>query len=617
MRPAPEFERLAPRVFRFDDTCAVYVLTSGQRALLVDVGAGDVLPRLGEVGVDRVDWVLHTHHHRDQCQGDGLLRAVTSIGVPIHEAELFESVDEFWQSVSTSDIYDLTNQWQTLREPVEVAARLRDYELFRWEDLEILVVPTPGHTKGSVTYVVEIEDVTWAFSGDLVHSGGRVLTLHDLQWTYLGHEGVVTASHSARALRRLGVDRLAPSHGPVADDADTTLASLERNLEELWNVQAVGFSDIWDVPSAPLQPTIEEIGPHLLTVRGPVAHFHVLHDDGAALFFDYGFARWEHMGAGMRFVEHTLAELREQHGIDRVEVVVPTHYHDDHVAGIPFLQSRFETEVWAYERFVHLLERPSAYRLPCLYPEPIRVTRVVRDGEEIEWRSHRFVAHHNPGHTRYAALYLGEVDGLRVAIAGDEFERDRGRRLRGSAPVYRNHILPGDYASVIAKLREFAPDVMLTGHIGADRPTAADFDDCERWAGELEQAWQELAADSESGVGFALDPDTVSFDPYLAFAAPGTNVAAELVLRNHFDRSVEAEFVLALPSGWTAEPAAGTSAIPPGEAARFPLVVHVPSNSAERRFVLAADVTLDDRRLGEAGEAIVSVTTTRRATPQP
>src|SRR5947209_6872354 len=127
--------RLAARIHRFEDTCAVYVLTCGSRALLVDFGAGDVLPLLGEIGVEQVEWVLHTHHHRDQCQGDRLLPEGVSIAVPAREADLFEGADRFWQSVSTDDIYDLTNHWQTVREPVDVAARLRDYEMFRWHDL--------------------------------------------------------------------------------------------------------------------------------------------------------------------------------------------------------------------------------------------------------------------------------------------------------------------------------------------------------------------------------------------------------------------------------------------------------------------------------------------------
>jgi glyoxylase-like metal-dependent hydrolase (beta-lactamase superfamily II) len=435
-----------------------------------------------------------------------------------------------------------------------------------------------------------------------------VPTLHDLQWTYLGYEGVVTGMHSARALRRLRVDRLAPSHGPVSGDADEALAALEHNLERLWRVESVGFSDIWDVPGRPLEPTIEEIGPHLLTVRAPVAHFHVLRDGTDALFFDYGFARWEHMGAGMRFVEHTLDELREGYGIERIDVVVPTHYHDDHVAGIPYLQARFGTEVWAFEAFAHLLERPSAYRLPCLYPEPLRITRIVRDGDEIVWRGHRFVGHHNPGHTRYAALYLGEVDGLRVAVTGDQFERDRDRRLRGSAPVYRNHILPGDYAAVIAKLRAFAPDLMLTGHMGADRPSAADFDDCERWAEQLEEAWRELAPDPDA-VGFVLDPDVVSFVPYESEAAPGDDLDVEVEVRNHFAHTAEATISVALPDAWVSEPRTADLSLDAHDAGRVSFVIRTPSGAKPRRHVIAADVVLNGVRLGEAAEALVRVVT--------
>ncbi|MGE5139493.1 MAG: MBL fold metallo-hydrolase [Rudaea sp.] len=66
--------RLSENLFRFTDTCQVYVIRSGREAVLVDFGAGDVLDRLASIGIDRVTDVLMTHHHRDQ--GQGLERAV-------------------------------------------------------------------------------------------------------------------------------------------------------------------------------------------------------------------------------------------------------------------------------------------------------------------------------------------------------------------------------------------------------------------------------------------------------------------------------------------------------------------------------------------------------------
>ena len=73
----------------------------------------------------------------------------------------------------------------------------------------------------------------------------------------------------------------------------------------------------------------------------------VLSDSGKAMFVDYGHAFWPHMHIGpdhdgletMRFVEHHLDELREDHGVTSFDLVVPTHIHDDHTCGIPYLQS--------------------------------------------------------------------------------------------------------------------------------------------------------------------------------------------------------------------------------------------------------------------------------------
>jgi len=58
-----------PDLYRWTDTCNVYVLRDGDAALLIDLGDGSVLDHLGAIGVKRIEWVLFTHHHREQCQG--------------------------------------------------------------------------------------------------------------------------------------------------------------------------------------------------------------------------------------------------------------------------------------------------------------------------------------------------------------------------------------------------------------------------------------------------------------------------------------------------------------------------------------------------------------------
>jgi len=85
-----------PHLFIWTDTCNVYVLRDGDAALLIDLGDGSVVDHLAEIGVKRVEWVLLTHHHREQCQGiERLDRTVTKVAAPKAEQALFETPTDF------------------------------------------------------------------------------------------------------------------------------------------------------------------------------------------------------------------------------------------------------------------------------------------------------------------------------------------------------------------------------------------------------------------------------------------------------------------------------------------------------------------------------------------
>src|SRR5215208_2976044 len=87
--------RLLPNLYWFADTCNVYLLVDGQRGLLFDFGSGQILDHLHEAGVAEVEWVLHTHHHRDQAQGDYLL---AERGIPIAEPGAVHAIHDLqWQ----------------------------------------------------------------------------------------------------------------------------------------------------------------------------------------------------------------------------------------------------------------------------------------------------------------------------------------------------------------------------------------------------------------------------------------------------------------------------------------------------------------------------------------
>jgi glyoxylase-like metal-dependent hydrolase (beta-lactamase superfamily II) len=97
--PSAGLTQLSPGLYFLPDTGNVYILKDGDRALLIDFGPGHVLKLLSEIGVTGIDGILHTHHHRDQCQGDQL---AVSAGIPIHVPEqeryLFEDAENFWRN---------------------------------------------------------------------------------------------------------------------------------------------------------------------------------------------------------------------------------------------------------------------------------------------------------------------------------------------------------------------------------------------------------------------------------------------------------------------------------------------------------------------------------------
>ena len=110
--------------------------------------------------------------------------------------------------------------------------------------------------------------------------------------------------------------------------------------------------------------------------------------------------------------------------------MIPTHYHDDHVAGLDLLRDVEGTEVWAPENVAPILLEPSRYDLPCLWFHSIDVDRVLTLGEPLRWHEYELLLHPLPGHTLYAVAIEVEVDGKRILATGDQ--QSERRRPRSS-----------------------------------------------------------------------------------------------------------------------------------------------------------------------------------------
>lgn len=597
--------QISDNLFCYEDTCNVYVIRAGDSAVLIDFGAGDVLDHLDEIGVTRATDVLITHHHRDQCQG--LARAVEAgirIYVPHIEQDLFQFANEHWQAREILNNYNMRQDRFSLLESVKIDGTLQDYEVRIFGDRAFTVVPTPGHTIGSITLLSEIDGKRCAFTGDLIAAPGQVWSLAATQWTYNSAEGVAASIASLLDLKERQPDLLLPSHGEVMNDPTTAIDPLVDRFWQLLQLRRQNLR-LFELRDKPYEP----ITPHLLRHRASMANTYiVLSDSGKALLIDFGYDFMTGFTAGYDRASrrpwlYTIPALKQQFGIDRIDVVLPTHFHDDHVAGINLLRRAENTQVWAADLFADILEHPTDYDLPCLWYDPIPVDRVLSLETPFQWEEYTFTLYALPGHTRYAVAISFEIDGQRVLATGDQYQGDEGLELNY---VYPNRFQAADYVKSAALYARLKPDIILTGHWLPLRVPPGYFDMLAVMGTELERLHRELLCER-----FDLGEEgfLARIMPYQVSVPLGEAFTLCVEIRNPHRQPTDCSVKLVVPEGWQVkgrdpvEVKLSTLETTPVWFEVVPL-----ATTAQRRARIAVDLTINGQRFGEQAEALVTTT---------
>ncbi|MGC9468491.1 MAG: MBL fold metallo-hydrolase [Anaerolineae bacterium] len=594
-------ETLSPGVYRYRDTCNVYVLKHADTAVLVDFGSGEILDHLPDIGVTQPAAILMTHHHRDQ--GQGLRRAVDEgipIWVPHTEQDLFHSVDIHWQARAIANNYNVRQDRFSLLDSVPVAGTLRDYQKVTCAGFDFTVVPTPGHTVGAIALLVDVDGQRMALTGDLIAAPGKIWSLSATQWTYNGAEGAPATIASLLDLEDRRPDVLLPSHGePILDPP----AAIKSVVERLWTLLRMRGENprLFQLRERPYQP----VTPHLLMHRASMANTYVLlSESGRALFLDFGYDFVTGIPAGTDRASrrpwlYTLPALKAQFGVRQIDVVLPTHYHDDHVAGMNLLREVEGTQVWAAETFADILETPASYDLPCLWYDPIPVDRRLPLEQPISWEEYALTLYPLPGHTRYAVAITLEVDGNRVLATGDQFQGDDGLSFNY---VFQNRYQIGDYAATARLYRRLAPDLILPGHWQPLRVTPGYLDTLVERADQLEDLERALLPEAPN---LGTEGFLARIHPYQATTRGGEPVPFDVELLNPFAAPAALTLSVVVPEGWTVE--GGKQTLEIAESATASFRVLPPAGISVRRARLAVDVTVNDQRFGQQAEALVTV----------
>jgi glyoxylase-like metal-dependent hydrolase (beta-lactamase superfamily II) len=585
------------------------ILFDGDRALLIDPSGDTLQATLAELGITSVAQVLFTHHHRDSTTGFPISDDVR-VGVPVEEASWFAEVETFWNDPQYRwHLYNYHPHNLMRADAIRVTDTYTEGAQIMWGSAVLTVLETPGHTDGSVSYLIDVDGKRFAFTGDLIYDEGQLWELYSLQKgqqtsDYHGFLGARDElKESLEKVRQASPTALIPTHGVVMNDPDRAIDALLERLaycyDKYVSISALRhyFPQLFsEFEGHPGHMPIREGKPPPEFLRHFGTTWLIIAENGEAFVMDCGSPN----------VIKQIQQLQADSEVSEVTQFWVTHYHDDHVNAIPEFQETFPCETIADSVVAAVITNPIGFRLPCISPAVTRVDRITQDGDSWQWNEFTMTAYHFPGQTYYHGGLLVEGHGVRMFFGGDSFTM---AGIDDYCSGNRN-LLGADvgYERCLRLIQELKPTHIFNCHVNP----AFDFTDAEiafmlDTLAEREKCYTELFPWDHANYG--MDEHWVRCDPYEQEVAPGGTAGLRVEITNHSyePRTVTAQPIL--PASWGMEIAPAETTILPRAAGGFGFSIPIPQHCETLgRVVIPVDITYNARPLGQFREAIFVLT---------
>ena len=603
-------EEVHPGVFVSRGTCNTYVLKEGDAALLIDPGEAGVLEELTSIGVQRVEQILLTGHHRELLQGlHRFDRSLTQVAAPKEEQELFEHPTAFRQwHPRLGDRFSVhgSSYVRPPAQPVPVDRWLSDGDFVEWRGRRMHCLGTPGHSPGGLSYV--LDDLV--FVGGVMHDGARMTNWFDTEWDYGFGKGLDALTASVGKLIDLQPRLAFPARGPVIRQATEQLTTYRQKLIDFRPDYLRGYpveklSKRGPHPATRPTPAryIVQVTPHLYMFGPEMAgkNFAILiADSGHALLLDCGLFP-------KLVLERILGDMRQHLGLKQIDACWISHAHGDHFTLFPALQDH-GVKFWTMDTIADKCENPRYYDYPAMIGaynagfEQAKIDRILKAGEVIEWEGYQLHVDWMPGQTEFGNALWMMLDGHKVVFTGDNLFGDPSDpaqnghecvNARNSAILEEGYLVAANY------LQKLQPDIIVGAHGVLMTEPKAFIDRYHAWALRAIDRYKDLLPGPNYEYGY--DPYWVSAYPYRVDLTRDDSQTVQVTVRNFRERSQQHRIELRLPPGLEAEPRVLEGSVAAKSRQTYPVKLTVKDRSALPAGVRIApfDIRLDQDHVGE------------------
>ena len=386
-----------------------------------------------------VERVFLTHHRRDVVWAAlGLAAGGARVVAPAAELPVISNAARFWNEFQGLRFHDYAQQsTKILASNLDVQEPASGGRPMEWKGLTVEVLDTPGFTRGSVTYLVDLRRTRVAFTGDLIYEGGRVFDLYSLQDSIeetetRGYHGYAArAADLIRSLRKLKAarpDLIVPARGPIILDPEQDINRLLERVHRLFvayfrtdalrwywgeeNLKKRARRILGDTPVEwmPMAVKLRQTPPRWWYKFGTSRL--LVSDTKAAFLID----------CGSEDVMRQIRRLKRQRVFNKLEGIFVTHFHDDHTDFVQAMADEEDAPVYAGKELQDILQNPDAYHMPAMTYTPIRPVHALSEGQTLRWHEFEFQYTYFPGQAIYhGGLDVRRDDGERYFFVGDSF----------------------------------------------------------------------------------------------------------------------------------------------------------------------------------------------------